>query len=571
MTFYEIPRTSTHSLDKYRNANIDYISSSQISLSGNLFVNGYVSGSQILSSTTVNEASYIVWSGSGPSAGPFFAKNGTTGNIDYSGSNANTVIQSVLNGLTSGRTWKEKVLIKGAYTNLGQIQIPSYTTVELQGYLKAQDNLGKSFIVNANTGSGDIQIEIYGGIWDGNRANQNVDMSTILIVSGSYVSVHNTTVYGGHRESTFRGEGIEFQSCISGSIVNNFVRDSKYDGIKVRDGCFSVVVDGNVIDIPSDSSSGGIQIAGISNTSSQIIISQNTIRGILDTNSTMGIKTDGSPTPGGVADCIIQGNTIYGCNWGIALIANSNDNLITNNILFQQVTGGLRTYSVDTVLPARNKWFGNKIHLSSGSPNGVQFDGTSTDNQVCDNDLYGTGSGTGMNFNASNIRTIVKRNKWYGSFGTSMTDNANTTIVYDSFIIPFTRGTNSDPLGWVITGSGDEADVWFHIPKDIFRIRRMRLWGVSGVTETHAMMLDLTFYSAADNENYTTHTWVSGSSASTSTNFGTNDIINWKIESSPTFSIAADDTVYVKVLYTGSLGTNTGSNVYIQSLQVEYI
>ena len=59
-------------------------------------------------------ASYIVYSGSYPSAGgPYFAQNGLTGRIDYSGSDTSTVIQSAIDALTNGG----KIYIKaGTFT-----------------------------------------------------------------------------------------------------------------------------------------------------------------------------------------------------------------------------------------------------------------------------------------------------------------------------------------------------------------------------------------------------------------------------------------------------------------------
>jgi hypothetical protein len=58
------------------------------------------------------------------------AKNGHTGQTQFLGPDAATVIQSALNGLTAGRTWKEKVVFKGISTILAQINVPSYTILE---------------------------------------------------------------------------------------------------------------------------------------------------------------------------------------------------------------------------------------------------------------------------------------------------------------------------------------------------------------------------------------------------------------------------------------------------------
>lgn len=61
MTMFEIPKMATHPLDKYRNANIDYISGSDISLTGNLYVKGAISGSVDMSNDAIT-AAYVTGS-----------------------------------------------------------------------------------------------------------------------------------------------------------------------------------------------------------------------------------------------------------------------------------------------------------------------------------------------------------------------------------------------------------------------------------------------------------------------------------------------------------------------------
>jgi len=100
------------------------------------------------------------------------AKNGLTGKIDFSGTDASTVIQSALNALTPNRTWKEKVLLKGNFVINSPISVPSYTILETFGRIKLADQANCYMLKNSDFANGNIDIEILGGVWDGNGVNQ---------------------------------------------------------------------------------------------------------------------------------------------------------------------------------------------------------------------------------------------------------------------------------------------------------------------------------------------------------------------------------------------------------------
>jgi len=72
-------------------------------------------------------------------AGIFYARNGLTGELEFSDKDAAKVIQRALDGLTSGRTWKEKVVLKGYFEIDATILIDSYTIFELHGTIKQKD------------------------------------------------------------------------------------------------------------------------------------------------------------------------------------------------------------------------------------------------------------------------------------------------------------------------------------------------------------------------------------------------------------------------------------------------
>jgi len=63
-----------------------------------------------IESLDVTEAyDYII----GVDGSTYYAKSGKTGKIEYSGSDATMVIHNAIDALTSERTWKEKIVLKG--------------------------------------------------------------------------------------------------------------------------------------------------------------------------------------------------------------------------------------------------------------------------------------------------------------------------------------------------------------------------------------------------------------------------------------------------------------------------
>jgi len=160
------------------------------------------------------------------------AINGTTGEVEYSGTDAATVIQNALNALTSGRTWKEKVVLKGNFELTEYLRVASYTILEINGQLKASDNFQTAdtqlqrLIVGSNlqaTTPRPMYIDIIGGTLDGNKANQPISsMNIILFFNGSHINISGTLAIN----STSRGVTID--NCEDSVLLN--VRAESNDG-----------------------------------------------------------------------------------------------------------------------------------------------------------------------------------------------------------------------------------------------------------------------------------------------------------------------------------------------------
>jgi len=154
--------------------------------------------------------------------------NGTDGSIPYSSANASKVIQFALGNLTSGRTWQEKVLLKGNYTLTNTIILQNYTWLELQGIVTLSTNANCDIIQNSNMTAGNNHVTIEGGIWDGNYANQGG--------AGSYHGIRFEAAGGSDRSTEctiadlrvyhVKGDSLHLVSCNGFDVRHVFIHKS---------------------------------------------------------------------------------------------------------------------------------------------------------------------------------------------------------------------------------------------------------------------------------------------------------------------------------------------------------
>lgn len=147
------------------------------------------------------------------------AVNSTTGVIDYSSINAATVINSAIDNLTAGRTWKEKVVIKGNFITTDSINIPSYTIFELIGSITLANNVNKSIIRNADQTNGNSFFEIYGGILYGNKNNQSSGHG--IDITAAWPNFNRRNIIKNFRIFDIKGNGLNISGMGSQSIIED--------------------------------------------------------------------------------------------------------------------------------------------------------------------------------------------------------------------------------------------------------------------------------------------------------------------------------------------------------------
>jgi hypothetical protein len=122
----------------------------------------------------VTEASYIVYE----EEGTYYAKNGRTGQVEFSSSSAKEAIQYAIDSLTPGRNWIETVVLKGKFTLDDTIMLPSYTRIVLNGLVRLANGVNKPLL---RTVPNAVYFVIEGGVWDGNKANQTEETAGFYI------------------------------------------------------------------------------------------------------------------------------------------------------------------------------------------------------------------------------------------------------------------------------------------------------------------------------------------------------------------------------------------------------
>jgi len=338
--------------------------------------------------------SYTVWC----EGSNYFAKD-ANGEIDYSGTNASQIINNALNALTSGRTWKEKVLIKGDITLTHDIIMPSYTHLEILGRIFLASGTNRPIIRNKDLFDGNTFLEVSGsGILDGNKAGQTIhncsdqvgvcgidfENSTNIVIRD--ITIKDTNCDGiaimdayeeGKGNIIITGvtsynnymDGIALLKGVMNATISNCVLYSNgragivLDGQSLPEMISRVTVTNNVIGYSKGegSISGGIILEyGVG-----LVISNNIISNIKG-STYEGFGIEGSV----VRYSIISNNWIYNCNsTGIFLQYTSYDNVIEGNFI-SIVKYGIVLYNSD-----RNSVINNWIELTIN--NGIQNEGSS--------------------------------------------------------------------------------------------------------------------------------------------------------------------------------------------------
>lgn len=346
-----------------------------------------------------------------------------------SGSNITSVIESAMGALTSGRDWKERVVVKGSGTLGSAItSVPDHTILDASAAKLTQADGANAGLLKP---TGASHIEVIGGVWDGNKANQSSsdqlfefsnceDVSierTVVknayrdayIVTGGSTDVHfHRAVAAACRDDGFNPldcDGVTFTQCVArdmtgnygGSAGDGFHLSTNSENITVSD-CLST---GNAKDGYNIRTDG----ATLKN-----IVSKNNLRplnvhdqsdtvsvdGLLSEGDTRGIRWANGGS-GEVANSTLENVNIEGIDsgWGLYVEAAATGTVLDNISI--EVASGETLDNSGIRIDADRVTARNLSVTGSASPDGIRIDSGATDVDVRETDPSDIDNGVNLN------------------------------------------------------------------------------------------------------------------------------------------------------------------------------
>lgn len=453
--------------------NATWLNTTSISFTGQLWWNGQ-NRTDIIANP-IRYAKYVTY-GDGTN---YQIQNCTDGQTIYQSTNASNTINFAFGNLTTGRNWKEPVIVLGNYTVDASINVPAYSQPLLYCYImKTAYNNNSMFVMN---GVNDIEID--GGILDGNRANQNIPgmYSTILqqisITNCQRVTVHGVTgLNSGNTFIWMAGDS----DCI---ITQNYSNSTYNDGINVDADCYSNTVSENnfwycghvpiVLYSAHDNTITGNVGAyfGQRTTFSGIYVFQGSYRNtftanVMEYGSGAGAHGLVICGPGSSWGNIIEGNSFINNTSAYGIyIYDANDNTISGNTCANNTDGivlGINTIGSFSNTVSKNEIcgnthegiliqasgnntiYGNSIH--GNGRYGIYAITTPVLNWIESNDIEGNAN-SGIRLEPANM-TLIKDNKIVGNG------------VWGIIVVGATSGNNtiwSNDMGWNASGDISNA------------------------------------------------------------------------------------------------------------------
>lgn len=510
----------------------------------------------------------------------FYADHCDGTGLDFDNTTLDALLTEVFStGFTAGRTYKEKIVIKGEHTGLEQITIPSYTIFEVQGVLQAKAALNDNFIENSDIVGGNEFIEILGGTIDANGANQTDDTNTIHFENVDFSSIHHSILKGGMRNTT-DGETVELATCTFCGVhnIHGFLATNSYDHIKLTGTSTDCLISNNILD-----GSGGPTVGTRSGAIQAATgCDRNSIVGNLITTAFGGVKLHNAD------DNLVEANKIYGLTGseaGIDLIATSSRNQIIGNKI-----NGIRTLSGIRVKQTAGgeRLDDNVIHNNTiynynvAGARGIDMLSGGRRTRLTKNTVIGNAGGTdvGIIIAATQIDdTWLRGNDLRDSNVNTKCTDAGTGTTFDVLNVPFVDGTtflsaDGASWGWEIDLATEYAIALCQLPPELSQIMRIRIRAVSIILEADGMTLQIDGYGGTSNEAEGTETIAVVNKVSSTTNFAANDYVYWELTAADDADIGhltGGDRLQLKVQHEATVGADIATDAVFQAVEIEYV
>jgi len=380
----------------------------------------------------VDEASYIVFT----DGSKYYAKNGTTGMIEYSDADATKVIQYAIDKV--GQAGGGKIVIKrGTYILTdpdgdGFSLVVRYPNVVIDGedsaVLKLADN---TFTGTWSSGSNYMMlidardVTVRGLTFDGNKTTNGAGNGLAIMKIKATEAENNKIVY--NKFINISGHAV-YTRLATDSIVaynyfyNNNWYDIAFDSYSHRNIAFRNVIKNSI----------GIELY---TGSSYCVIAYNVIRD-------QGLDGIGNPRPAfaNEARCVgtlLIGNKFYNTQHWAIVLGGDNPEYVINNLIYAPVRNSSfqNPPNAGIYIGGKNKVIqGNILVSPSGNIDGITVR-DNTNNIVVDNVVTGFSDGI-MVWKASN--NIIARNRVYNNSRSDIyiydASSSNNIIEFNNFV-----------------------------------------------------------------------------------------------------------------------------------------
>ncbi len=367
------------------------------------------------------------------------------GNIDFSGTNPVTVMESAMGNLTAGRTWKEKIVVIGDYEVTSIIDIPSYTIFELKGRIKPADDgfVGVAIMRNSDITNGNTDIELIGGTIDGNKANLDtgVNFNNCIHIEGSSSSLEaKRIVIRDWDIANCKSEGIETRFASDFIFTRNKISGNGDDGFSILQDSHDGVISDNIIqdNTSATGSSSGIEIE---DGSYQISVVGNLVHGEGVGSNMSGIKmvVDSGSIYNAPHDVTITGNVVRNVQ-GIALSAISNKTtatmynvIFTGNVVKNTGDSGISIGGNSTIKIKRAVVQGNTVENAGNAASEVGIYAGYGENIIVSENVVTESADSGIRVYLVSEANFINNH---------LKNNGNSTAAYAIYV----TGTNSSSI-----------------------------------------------------------------------------------------------------------------------------
>lgn len=319
------------------------------------------------------------------------ARNGLTGEVDYSATDAATVIQWAANSLSHSRHSIETILIHGSFTIAKSTTLTSYTKIILNGSLTIGHSVSQPIFKVTSTPA--TRIYFSGGTYDMNSTANPEPSNAIDFqdANTTYVIAHDVTFQNIPRSSF----GIHFAAPNNNNIIINHnwcyrcggSAGFSSGGLVLADFGSQIVVTNNY------SNDGGIDIRLATATYS--VVAANKIEGNYPNTGGGGVTLVGK----GGHDVVVSQNEISGKAQECVEIVQLSRVYVVNNELFQCANEGLHLWGIAHSLIGNNLLWDNGVHSPDNSQITTQvtlglYGDSAVHNWFLNNVIYADGATT---------------------------------------------------------------------------------------------------------------------------------------------------------------------------------